>query len=88
MGIRLEVGCTYTTQNGTRVHVLSVVQTDHIGINKKLPGGVSVFVSVPFYRCQLLDTGEIVFYSQYGNMLSEKHSPNDKPYQIVRLAGV
>ncbi len=81
MALKLEINGEYATTNGIRVRVLGQVSSDHIGITKTI-NRVKVFVPVPFFRCRFLDTNEIVFYSQYGSVLSAEHNPGDRAYHI------
>ena len=88
MSIRLEVGGTYASQGGHRVRVLGSVSNGHIGkhIKQKLNDGSTerVFVPTSFFRCRFTDTGEVIFYNQWGTIISEHPSDRDKPYNLIK----
>ncbi len=83
---RIERG-VYTTRSGLLVLVLGLVSNDHIGrtmVVKTKTGTEKVFVPIPYYRAQFKDTGEVVFYTQSGNIISENPGEGDKMLGIQR----
>lgn len=84
MGIRVEPNATYTTQNGSKVRILQSVSSDFVGHWKKLPNYDRIFVPTPFFRARFMDTGEVVFFNQWGNIISEEPGSNDKAYALSR----
>ncbi len=84
--IRLTVNTLYSTRNGTAVRILNKVSNGVIGHMIPVPikgGGIEkVLVPSTYYRAQFRDTGEVVFYGENGNIISEKPGADDSKYAL------
>ena len=90
--IRLTLNATYQTRNGLLVRILSAVSNPFVGrtitVHLKDGGTTRELVPTPYFRAVFVSTGEVVFYSENGNIISEKPSGADQQLAISRLAAV